>query len=208
MSHSDDLGLVLPPKMAPIQLVIVPIYSSEEELAEVMEVAKKIKSELDNKISVKLDDRDTKKPGVKFFEWEKKGVPVRMEIGPKDIKQGKAVLVRRDLNQKQSIALEGISGYILNLLEDIQKDLFEKNKKFREDNTVKIDNYNDFKEIYTGDGSFVISSWCEGAECEAKIQEETKATIRSLPMDGKQEEGNCIYCGKASKIKAVFAKSY
>jgi len=208
MSHSDDLGLVVPPGVAPIHMVIIPIYKTDEEFSEIMEVAVKIKDSLSGEYSVKIDDRDTKKPGVKFFEWEKKGVPLRMEIGPRDIKDKKVVLVRRDLNSKSNVSLDNIEVSVKNLLNEIQKNLLDKHKKLREDNTLTCDNYSDFKNIFEGDGSFVLSSWCENGECEASIQEETKATIRALPMDRREEPGECIYCKKPSKLKVVFAKAY
>ena len=208
MSHSDDRGLVVPPKIAPVHIVMIPIYKTDEEFSEIMEVCNKIKRGLGEKYSVKIDDRDTKKPGVKFFEWEKKGVPIRIEIGPRDLKNGQAVLVRRDLNSKSTVSLDNIETHIPALLDEIQNNLLEKHRKFREDNTMACENYSDFKGIFEGDGAFVKSPWCESAECEAKIQEETKATIRTLPMYRKEEPCECIYCGKPSKLKVIFAKSY
>ncbi|HPZ07135.1 MAG TPA: proline--tRNA ligase [Candidatus Eremiobacteraeota bacterium] len=208
MSHSDDMGLVLPPKMAPIHIVIIPIYKTLEELSDIMEVCRKIKEDIGIKYIVKIDDRDTEKPGAKFFEWEKKGVPIRVEVGPKDLKAKEAVLVRRDLNTKSRVSLETLTVSIEELLMDIQKTLLEKHRKFREENTFSIDNYGDFKNLYEGEEGFALCSWCGNPECEAKIQEETKATIRALPMDGREEAGVCIYCGKTSKVKAIFAKAY
>ena len=208
MSHSDDNGLVLPPKIAPIHVVIVPIYKTVEEMTQVMEACKKIKDSICNKYTVKIDDRDSEKPGAKFFEWEKKGVPLRVELGPRDLAKGQVVLARRDLGTKLTVPMDNITSSIDDLLADIQKTLFEKHKKLREDNTVNIDNYTDFKNLYEKEEAFVTAGWCKGHECEEKIKEETKATIRSLPMDGREEPGNCICCGKPSNIKVIFSKAY
>ncbi len=208
MSHSDDNGLVLPPKIAPVHVVIVPIYKTIEEMSQVMEVCKKIKDDLGNKYTVKIDDRDTEKPGAKFFEWEKKGVPVRIELGPKDLAKGQVVLARRDIGTKSTVSINNITSSIDELLSDIQKTLLEKHRKFREENTVNIDNYTDFKNLYEKDEAFVRAGWCKGAECEEKIKEDTKATIRSLPMDGREDAGTCICCGKPSNVKAIFSKAY
>jgi len=208
MSHSDDRGLVLPPKVAPVHVVIIPIYKTDEEQSEVLEACNKIKKLFGSKYKVKVDDRDSKKPGVKFFEWEKKGVPVRIEIGPRDLKKNQAVLVRRDLSEKSFVSIDGIDAVVTDLLDKIQNSLLEKHKQFRKDNTSSCDNYSEFKEIFRGEGGFVLSSWCENPECETKIQEETKATIRCLPMDGREEPGECICCKKPSKLKVIFSKSY
>jgi len=208
MSHSDDNGLVLPPKIAPVHVVIVPIYKTIEEMSQVMEVCKKIKDDLCNKYTVKIDDRDTEKPGAKFFEWEKKGVPVRIELGPKDLAKGQVVLARRDMGTKSTVSINNVPSSIDELLTDIQKTLLEKHRKFREENTINIDNYTDFKNLYEKDEAFVRAGWCKGSECEEKIKEDTKATIRSLPMDDREDSGTCICCGKPSTVKAIFSKAY
>jgi len=208
MSHSDDNGLVLPPKIAPLHAVIVPIYKTLEEMSQVMEVCKKIKDDLGDKYTVKIDDRDTEKPGAKFFEWEKKGVPVRIELGPKDLAKGQVVLARRDIGIKSTVSINNVHSSIDELLADIQKTLLEKHRVFREANTVNIDNYTDFKNLYEKDEAFVRAGWCKSSECEEKIKEDTKATIRSLPMDGREDGGTCICCGKPSSIKVIFSKAY
>lgn len=207
-SRIEEGVLVLPPKIAPIHVVIVPIYKTVEEMTQVMEACKKIKDSICNKYTVKIDDRDSEKPGAKFFEWEKKGVPLRVELGPRDLAKGQVVLARRDLGTKLTVPMGNITSSIDELLTDIQKTLFEKHKKLREDNTVNIDNYADFKNLYEKNEAFVRAGWCKGSECEEKIKEDTKATIRSLPMDGREEPGNCICCGKPSNIKVIFSKAY
>ncbi len=209
MTHSDDNGLVLPPKLAPIQVVIVPIYRKLEQLAEISEVALRIKAELEAKgISVKYDDRDTHKPGWKFAEYEFKGVPVRIAIGPRDLENGTLELARRDLLTKEFVPQEGIAGKIDALLDEIQQNLYNRALKFREENTHPVDNWDEFEEIIGGKGGFVEAHWDGTPETEEKIKELTKATIRCIPLDANEEEGKCILTGKPSKHRVVFAKAY
>lgn len=209
MAHSDDDGLVLPPKLAPIQVVIVPIYRKDEELAAISEVAEKFKKELQDKnISVKFDNRDTHKPGWKFAEYELKGVPVRIAIGPKDLEKGTVEIARRDTKEKQFVAQDDTVDFVTNLLEEIQANIYNKAAKFKEENTRNVDTYEEFKELLKKDGGFVYAHWDGTSETEEKIKEETKATIRCIPLNSKSEEGTCIYSGKPSKGRVLFAKAY
>ncbi len=210
MSHGDDNGLVLPPALAPIQVVMVPIYKSQEELAAVVEKMNVIAEELKAKgISVKIDDRDTLRPGFKFAEWELKGVPVRVAMGPRDLVAGTAELARRDTLTKESVPVEGLPGKIAALLDEIQKNIYDKALAYRNANVRKVDSWEEFKtEIQKG--GFLLCHWDGTVETEEKIKEETKATIRCIPIDtyDNEEEGKCIYSGKPSKGRVVFAISY
>ncbi len=209
MAHSDDKGLVLPPKLAPVQVVIVPIYKGSEQLEDLGSTAEKIKSELEKKdISVKYDDRDTYKPGWKFAEYELKGVPVRIAIGPRDLENGTIEVARRDTLEKMTIRQEDATGHIVKLLDDIQKNIYNKAYRFREENTRQADDYNTFKEIINTKGGFVLAHWDGTTETELKIKEETKATIRCLPFGQPEENGSCILTGKPSRRRVLFAKAY
>ncbi|NVO02085.1 MAG: proline--tRNA ligase [Bacteroidetes bacterium] len=209
MAHSDDKGLVLPPKLAPFQVVIVPIYKKDEQLAEVSVKALEIKKALEAiGISVKYDNRDTQKPGWKFAEYEFKGVPVRLALGPRDIEEGTVEVARRDTLEKKTYSQENIAETIKNLLEDIQKNLFDKAYKFREDSTTKVDNWEEFKSVLNNKGGFVLAHWDGTSETEQKIKEETKATIRCIPLNNPLEDGKCVFSGKPSIQRVVFAKSY
>ncbi len=208
MSHSDDLGLVLPPKLAPIQVVIVPIYKGEEQLNTIREKVNPIVEELKKlNISVKFDDRDTHKPGYKFADYEMKGVPVRVAIGPRDLENGTCEVARRDTLEKQTIQQTDLISHIQFLLEDIQNNIFEKAKKRREETQHTVDNFEDFKKAIEK-GGFVYAHWDGTSETENKIKELTKATIRCIPVDNPQEEGVCVYSGKPSKQRVIFAKAY
>lgn len=209
MAHSDDNGLVLPPKLAPIQVVIIPIYKKEDELRKIRERVEPIRNELMEKdISVKLDDRDTQKPGWKFAEYELKGVPVRLAIGPRDLENGTVEVARRDTLEKITVKLHNVSSYVENLLEEIQTNIYQKALQFREDNTMSVDTYDEFKQVMNDRGGFVLAHWDGTNETEEKIKNETMATIRLIPLNGKVEEGKCIYSGKSSGRKVVFAKAY
>jgi len=209
MSHSDDKGLVLPPKLAPFQVVIVPIYKGEEQLNQVLAVADSIKKELKTLgVTVKVDDRDTHKPGWKFAEYELKGVPIRLALGKRDLENGTIEVARRDTMEKQTYKQDGIANIIKDLLDEIQDNIYQKALKFRESNTFKADTYEEFKEIIENKGGFVYAHWDGTKETELKIKEETKATIRCIPIDNKLEDGICIYSGKPSKQRVLFAKSY
>ncbi|UII21756.1 proline--tRNA ligase [Fulvivirga ligni] len=209
MAHSDDEGLVLPPKLAPIQVVIVPIFKTEEQLESIRAVADGFKSELLKLgVSVKFDDRDTNSPGWKFAEYEMKGVPVRIAIGPRDIENGTVEIARRDTKEKNVVAKDDAVAYISNLLEEIQQNIYNKALDFRKGLTTEVSTYDEFKEVLDGKGGFIEAHWDGTAETEEKIKEETKATIRCIPLDAKEEEGVCIYSGKPSKRKVIFARAY
>lgn len=209
MTHSDDNGLVLPPNLAPIQVAIVPIYKGEDQLAQISETANKIKTDLEKKgISVKYDDRDTQKPGWKFAEYEFKGVPVRIAIGPRDLENGTVEVARRDTLEKEVLQIKDIENKIENLLSSIQNNLYQKAVDFREDFTHHVTDYKEFKEVIDKKGGFVYAHWDGTAETEEKIKQETKATIRCIPLQQKAEVGKCVYSGKASKGKVIFAKAY
>ncbi|NVK84484.1 MAG: proline--tRNA ligase, partial [Cytophagia bacterium] len=210
MAHSDDQGLVLPPKLAPIQVVIVPIYKGEEQLEQIRQKADEIMVSLRAKgITVKFDDRDTYKPGFKFAEWELKGVPVRFAMGPRDLENNTLEIARRDTGEKESFDLsEDIALKVEGLLNDIQNNIYKKAFDFRAENTTEVDTYEDFKKVLDGKGGFVSAHWDGTAETEDKIKDETKATIRCIPMDRVEEAGTCIYSGKPSKGRVLFAKAY
>ena len=209
MSHSDDNGLVLPPKLAPIQVVIVPIYKTDEGLAKITEVVLKLKVNLQSKgISVKYDDSDTRKPGWKFAEHELKGVPVRIGIGERDLENGTIELARRDTLTKETVAIDGIETVIENLLNDIQNNLFNRAKERQAQSTYLVDTYADFKTTLDEKPGFILAHWDGTPETEEKIKEETKATIRCVPLNNKQEVGVCIYSGKPSKQRVLFARAY
>jgi prolyl-tRNA synthetase len=209
MAHSDDEGLVLPPRLAPIQVVIVPIYKTDEEQQKIAEVAENLKKSLKKKrITVKFDDRDTHKPGFKFAEWELKGVPLRIAIGPRDLENGTVELARRDTKEKQTVNIEGIESIIEDTLELIQENIYKKAKDFRTENTYEVNTYEEFKSQLEKTGGFISAHWDGTAETEEKIKEETKATIRCIPLDAKEENGKCIYSGKPSNKRVLFAKAY
>lgn len=209
MAHSDDEGLVLPPKLAPIQVVIVPIFKNDEQLELISEKALAIRKALLKKgISVKFDNRDSFKPGWKFAEYELKGVPVRMAMGPRDIENGTVELARRDTKEKQVVSMDGIDETIEKLLEDIQTNIFQKALDYRADHITEVNSYEEFKEVLETKGGFVSAHWDGSAETEDKIKVETKATIRCIPLDAKEESGTCIYSGKPSSKRVLFAKAY
>jgi len=208
MAHSDDNGLVLPPKIAPIQVVIVPIFRNEEQLSAISEKVDGIVKELKAKgISVKFDNRDTHKPGFKFAEWELKGVPVRLAIGPRDLENGTVEVARRDTLEKETLLITDIAEKIENLLIQIQDNIFQKALSFRDENTFTVDTWDEFTDQIKK-GGFVRAHWDGTPETEQLIKEKTKATIRVIPVDEKLEDGICILTGKPSKQRVVFAKSY
>jgi len=209
MAHSDNNGLVLPPKLAPIQVVIVPIYKNFDQLAQISETVKVLVEKLKSKgIRVKYDNRDSQRPGWKFAEYEMKGVPVRLAIGPRDLENGSVEIARRDTLEKKVEQLEGIENLIENLLVEIQSNIYNKALKFREENTTKVDTYEEFKERLNSKPGFILAHWDGTYETEAIIKEETKATIRCIPFDSVEEEGKCILTGKPSKRRVLFALSY
>jgi len=211
MAHSDDNGLVLPPKLAPIQVVIIPIYKTDEELQKISEKANEIITKLRSKgISVKFDDRDTQKPGWKFAEYELKGVPIRIAMGPRDLENNSIEIARRDTLTKGTVNLEGIiiEDYISELLETIQNTIFEKALNFKREMTTEVDSWKEFEELLESKGGFLSAHWDGTNETEEKIKELTKATIRCIPIDRKEESGTCILTGKPSEGRVLFARAY
>ncbi len=209
MAHSDDSGLILPPKLAPIQVVIVPIYRSEEQLAHISEKVQEIMKGLKRiGISVKFDDSDANKPGWKFAEYELRGVPVRLAMGARDLENGTVEIARRDTKEKTTVALDGIVEYIEKLLEDIQQNIYQKALAFREANTHKVDTYEEFKQVLDEKSGFVLAHWDGTSETEDRIKDETKATIRCIPYNAPEEEGKCILTGKPSTRRVLFARAY
>jgi prolyl-tRNA synthetase len=207
MSHSDNHGLVLPPLVAPIQVVIVPIYRGNEEFPAIAEVGKRIRDELKALgISVKFDDRDTHKPGWKFAEYELKGVPIRLALGPRDIENGNVELARRDTLEKKVVPQEGLAGHVKGLLEEIQENIYRIALKFKEENTFKVDHWDELMEVLDK-GGFALAHWDGSPESEKKIQE-TKASIRCIPLDAEQEAGKCIVSGRPSNKRVIIAKAY
>jgi prolyl-tRNA synthetase len=222
MTHSDDQGLILPPRLAPIHAVIVPIYKSAEERSAVLEAANKLAAEVRElplrewlnyePVTVKVDDREQYQPGFKFNEWELKGIPVRVELGPKDLAKGACVLARRDLPGKEAkemgVPLGKAAARIGEMLKAMQTALFDKAKKFREANTREVNDYGEFKKLIDEPGGFLLAHWDGTRETEDRIAAETKATIRCIPFDRKDEKGKCILSGKPSEGRVVFAKAY
>jgi prolyl-tRNA synthetase len=209
MTHSDDRGLVLPPNLAPYQVVIVPIYKSEEQLEEISVVAQKIKSDLNaQNISVKFDGRTTHRPGAKFAQHELQGVPLRIAIGPKDLEQNSVELARRDTFTKENISMEDLESKVVELMSQIQHDLFQKSLEFRNSHITEVSDFESFKTVLNNKAGFISAHWDGTIETENKIKELTKATIRCIPLDSKFEEGSCVFSGKPSKQRVLFAKAY
>tara|TARA_X000001036_G_C20693308_1_gene810274 strand:- start:3956 stop:5431 length:1476 start_codon:yes stop_codon:yes gene_type:complete len=209
MAHSDDDGLILPPNLAPIQVVIIPIYKGEKQLEEIALKVKKIHSSLISKgISVKFDRRDTHKPGWKFAEYELKGVPLRIAIGPKDLASGTLEIARRDTKEKKSYPIKGIEDKIQFLLTEIQSNIYNKAQHFKEQNTHQADTYDEFKTLIENKGGFIYAHWDGTKETENIIKEETKATIRCIPLNGNEESGSCMVTGNPSSKRVLFAKAY
>jgi len=209
MTHSDDLGLVLPPKLAPIQVVIVPIYKNEEQLDAISEkVSEFVKAFRKKGISVKFDDRDTFRPGAKFAEYELKGVPVRIAFGARDLENNTVEVARRDTLEKQTVSQDTVVDFIEDLLNQIQDNLFDTAVQFRNNHVTEVKTFDEFKEVIENKGGFVLAHWDGTEETEDKIKEITKATIRCIPNDAKYEEGICVYSGEVSSRKVLFAKAY
>lgn len=210
MAHSDDNGLVLPPQLAPLPVVLVPIWRKDEEKAQVMERANQLVADWKDKFNFKVDDRDNYRPGYKFNEWEKRGVPIRIELGPKDVQSGNVVLVRRDTGEKRVAPQADLTNEILRTLEQIQSNLYQRALAFRERNTREIDDYDQFKQQIDdpAQAKFFWAHWCGEREAEERLQEETKATIRCIPLGGKQEAGKCLITGKPSTQRVLLARAY
>ena len=209
MAHSDNNGLVLPPKLAPIQVVMIPIYKGEEELARVVERLETIASELKKRgISVKIDSRDNVRTGFKFAEYELKGVPIRLAMGQRDFTNGTVEIMRRDTLEKETVLQEGIEDRIEKLLDAIQQRIYDKALKFRDSMITRVDTYEEFKEVLDNKGGFILAHWDGTPETEEQIKNETKATIRCIPVDAPAEEGRCMISGKPSHRRVIFARSY
>ena len=209
MTHSDDHGLVLPPKLAPFQVVIVPIYKNEDELNEISSVAETLKSELiKNNVSVKFDARDTIRPGQKFAQHEIQGVPIRIAIGPKDLQNKTVEIARRDNLTKDYVKIEIATDHVIHLLDDIQSNLHQRALKFRDENITRVDTFDEFKEVLENKGGFISAHWDGSSETENKIKELTKATIRCIPESTNNETGNCVFSGNPSSQRVLFAKAY
>lgn len=209
MTHSDDKGLVLPPKLAPFQVVLIPIYRSEEQYIEICSKLKLIKADLEAKgVQVKLDDRDNYKPGWKFSEYEFKGVPVRIAMGPRDMENGEVEVTRRDTSEKELLSQNDLAGKVVHLLDRIQNNLLQKAVDYREEKTNRADSYDEFKKILEDKGGFVYAHWDGTAETEEKIKNETKATIRCIPLEKASKPGKCIITGNESKQRVIFARAY
>ena len=209
MAHSDNNGLVLPPKLAPIQVVMIPIYKGDEELRKMTEELEKIAAPLRAKgISVKIDNRDNVRSGFKFAEYELKGVPVRLVVGPRDLANGTVEMMRRDTLVKENVALEGIENLVEQTLEEMQRTIFEKALSFRNSMITKVDTWEEFKDVLENKGGFILAHWDGTTETEVAIKEATKATIRCIPFDTVEEEGTCVFSGKPSTRRVLFAKSY
>ena len=209
MAHSDDDGLVLPPRIAPLQVVIVPIYKGEEQKAQVDEAVSKVVAQLKvNGIRVKYDDNDNNRPGWKFAEYELKGVPIRIAIGARDLQNGVVEVARRDTKEKASVSLEGLAEHCKQLLAEIQQNLYNRALAFRDEHMTNVDNWQEFEKILDSKAGFVSAHWDGTAETEEAIKEKTKATIRCIPLNNKQEEGQCILTGKPSSQRVLFARAY
>jgi prolyl-tRNA synthetase len=219
MTHGDDNGVRTPPLLAPIELVIVPIYRSDEERARVLEACEALRKRLNDwerrdpgRIRTHVDTRDGIKPGAKYYHWEMRGVPLRLELGPKDLDKNQCVLVRRDTREKRPVSLDSVGEDVVDLLSAMQQDMLVAARERMDRNTIRERiSYDRFKEIMDGDGAFVFAGWCGSGDCEQKIKEETKATIRVLPDEefrSAEAPTHCLYCGKAATVEALWARAY
>jgi prolyl-tRNA synthetase len=208
MAHGDDNGIVIPPKLAAIQVAVVPIFRKPEERERVMPAVDKFAAAFKAAgIGFKIDDREQHSPGWKFNEWEKRGVPLRIEVGPKDLDKNQVILARRDTREKTPVSLDGLDRTVLEMLAIIQKSLYDRALAFREKHTYQVDDYAKFGELLDG-GGFLWSHWCGSGECEEQVKDETKATIRNIPRDSRAEEGKCIKCGARYERRVIFARAY
>jgi prolyl-tRNA synthetase len=209
MAHSDNQGLVLPPKLAPIQVVIIPIAKNEVQLKLIDEKALALKGELEGKgISVKYDNDDKQKPGWKFAEYEMKGVPVRIAIGPRDLENRSVEIARRDTLSKKIVSMDGLAQQVVTLLDDIQHSVFQRALEFRNRNITPVNTFDEFKKVLEEKGGFLSAHWDGTSETETAIKEETKATIRCIPLNNPEEAGTCVYSGKPSNQRVLFARAY
>ncbi len=209
MAHSDDFGLVLPPKLAPIQVAIIPIYKSQEDLDKICTVVDPLVKKLKERgISVKFDDNDNRKPGWKFAQYELKGVPLRLAVGPRDIENNTVEVARRDTLTKEVVSIDGIDGYVADLLDTIQENIYKKAHDFRAEKTTEVDTYDEFKTVLNEKGGYILAHWNGSSDVEQKIKEETKATIRCIPLEGDKTPGTCMITGEPSAQRVLFAKAY
>jgi prolyl-tRNA synthetase len=209
MAHSDDSGLMMPPRIAPLQVVIVPIFKGEGQKAQIDERVQVLMQELKSAgIRVKYDDNENARPGWKFAEYELKGVPVRIALGARDLQNGVAEVARRDTKEKTSVPLDGLAAHVTNLLEEIQQGLYDRALAFREESTTPVDTWDEFVKVLDEKGGFVAAHWDGTAKTEEKIKEKTKATIRCIPLNNAQEEGTCILTGQPSSQRVLFARAY
>jgi prolyl-tRNA synthetase len=209
MTHSDDQGLVLPPRLAPTQVVIVPIFRNDDEKETVIAKAREIKRSLEDAgARVKLDASEAQRPGWKFHEYEVQGVPVRLALGPRDVRDGTIEMARRDTKTKENVAQEGIDHRVSETLVEIQQNLFDRALRYRDDNTTRVESYDEFKEVLDSKGGFIQAHWDGSEETEMKIKDDTKATIRCIPFHLPEEEGTDMISGRPSKQLVYFAKAY
>jgi prolyl-tRNA synthetase len=208
MAHGDDSGLVLPPALAPLQAVVVPIWKTEEEKSSVLQEVDRLTTGLSPSVRVHADLREEVSPGFKFNEWELKGVPLRIELGPKDLAKGQAVIVSRLDRRKEAIPLAAIVPQVSDRLARFQRDLYQRALQFRTENTRVAKSYAQFKEEIESLGGFFEATWCGNPQCEATIKEETKATIRLIPLDGREEPGACLFCGSSAHTHVILARAY
>jgi prolyl-tRNA synthetase len=208
MTHGDDRGLVLPPRLAPLPVVFIPIFKGKGDHGDILEYIEQIAASLDEDISYRVDAREEYTPGWKFNEWERAGIPIRVEVGPRDFQRGEVVVVRRDTGEKINLPKDGLQQKLKELLQEIQGALYEKALRFREENTVQVDDYQKFKEIIAEKGGFLYGFWCGDPDCEDLIKQETMATIRCIAIDASPEDGACLRCGKSSRERVYFAKAY
>jgi prolyl-tRNA synthetase len=206
MAHGDDKGIVIPPKLAATQLVIVPIYRKPEERQRVMEAVARFSDDF-NGVGFKVDDREQHSPGWKFNEWEKRGVPLRLEIGPRDLDKNQILMARRDSGDKTAASLDGLGQTVRDTLIHIQKSLFDRALEFREKHSHRVEDYSKFNPMLD-EGGFLWSHWCGNAQCEERVKNETKATIRCIPSAQEKESGKCIVCGSESTARVIFARAY
>jgi prolyl-tRNA synthetase len=208
MTHSDDRGLVLPPRIASLKAVVVPIPGKKADPSKVVAESKKLAEELALGRAVHVDERLNLSPGWKFHQWEQRGVPIRLELGPRDLENNQAVLVRRDTGEKQPVPRSDLKQTVNAVLDEIQENLFRRAKELREKYTFPVDDEKTFREKLEDPGGFLLAHWCGDAACEERVQTETKATIRCIPLDAKEEKGSCPFCGKESNRRVIFAKAY
>jgi prolyl-tRNA synthetase len=208
MTHGDDQGLILPPRLAPLAVVLIPIFKGKEDHGKILEFLKQIGASLDADVTYRLDAREEYTPGWKFNEWERLGVPIRIEAGPRDLQREEVVVVRRDTGEKISVAKDSVGEKVRELLKDIQTSLYDRALKFRNENTTNVDNYQTFREVVNDQGGFLYAHWCGNAECEDQIKQETMATIRCIPLQSEGDGGGCVRCGEGSGKRVYFAKAY